>query len=54
MKNNIIIINKNNKNKLIKLKYSIILKITLAPIMENIDYIFENTLIQTEWPLIRY
>lgn len=31
-------INKNNKNKLIKLKYSIILKMIFDPIKENIIF----------------
>ena len=41
IKNKLIIINKNNKNKLIKLKYSIILKIIFEPIILNIHlYLF--------------
>ena len=37
MKNKLIIIDKNNKNKLIKLKYSIIVKIILEPILPKIN-----------------
>ena len=36
-KNKLIIINKNKTNKLIKLKYSIILKIIFEPIELNIE-----------------
>ena len=36
-KNKLIIINKNNKNKLIKLKYSIMLKIIFDPTILNIN-----------------
>ncbi len=39
IKNIIIIINKNNKHKLIKLEYSIILNIIIAPILTEIKSI---------------
>ncbi len=40
IKNKIKIVNKNNKNKLIKVKYYIILNIRLDDINENIDYYY--------------